>query len=212
MWPALLGALAAVAVHRARWAAFTVERAVPVRSRLDGRAYRVQPAHAGADEAADDLAAINARVVELLRALRARYARADAPGARRDATARLLARYSPDALAENSPLDPSGDTSYCLDKGALVALCLRARAAGHARHDLGVLTFVALHELAHIAVREVDHPPAFWRAFRWLLEEAAAAGVYRAPDFAAAPVEYCGIRVDYNPALDPGVGPFGAAN
>ena len=134
---------------------------------------------------------------------------------RRDAVARLLARYNPDNLAENSPKDPSGDTSYTIDKGAIVAICLRERdpaasgdPAAYDIHDLDTLTFVTLHEMAHIAIEDVDHPKRFWSAFRFLLEEAEEGGVYRSPDFAAAPRYYCGVTIDYNPRYDSGTAPL----
>jgi hypothetical protein len=188
---------------------FDVGAAVPVAA-PDGTAYRVQPGHASPDAAAAALAEINRRSTELLRVLRTKYVRGAPaqPGwapRRREAARRLLARYDPDSLVENSPSNPEGETSYNLDKGAEVALCLRAREPGAPIHPLGTLTFVALHELAHSAVATFDHPPDFWEAFAFLLREAAAAGIYTAPDFASAPVRYCGISIDYNPALDPGV-------
>ena len=184
---------------------FTIEQTTARVSTVDGMPYRIHEGHAGPQAAADALAVLNRRIVDLLRALRARYARGP-PGhaARCAATARLLARYNPDNIAENSPTDPSGDTSYTIDKGAVVALCLRERGpAAGALHDLDTLTFVALHEMAHIAVEDVDHPPHFWSAFRFLLEEAEAAGVYTSPRYEQAPRQYCGMSINYNPRYDP---------
>jgi hypothetical protein len=178
---------------------------------FDGQRYRVhappRPGATGAGEAADTLAAINSRVIDVMRALKRRYPRRGAaPGAspRHAAVARLLARYDPGALVENSPLDASGDTSFCVDKGAVLALCLRDRdPAGGDLHDLDLLTFVALHEVTHVAIDAADHPPEFWATFKWVLLEAEAAGVYTSPDLAAAPRTYCGLPVDYNPRWDP---------
>jgi hypothetical protein len=184
---------------------FAIEHTRPVVSHVDGLRYRVHTDHAGSQRAADLLAALNARITELLRSLRARYVRGAAGAlhpARRAAVVRLLARYNPDNLAENSPEDPTGDSSYSLDKGAVVAMCLRERGAGGGLHDLDTLTFVALHEMAHLAVDAVDHPGEFWSAFRFLLLEAEGAGIYRSPDYARAPIRYCGVPVDYNPRYD----------
>jgi len=193
---------------------FTIEQTSEFVSRVDGMRYRVHGGHAGPQRAADALAALNGRVIDLMRYLRGRYLRGGAAGdlypERREAVRRLLERYNPDNLAENSPKDPSGDTSYTLDKGAIVAICLRERdpaASGdpavHDIHDLDTLTFVTLHEMAHIAIDDVDHPPRFWSAFRFLLEEAEAAGIYASPDYARAPRQYCGVKIDYNPRRDP---------
>ena len=203
--------IAIVVESRTRMSRFEVGAAVPVTG-PDGAKYRVQPDHDGPAAAAASLAEINRRTTEVLRALRAKYirvpdsmsGRADgwAPR-RREAARRLLALYDPGSLVENSPANAAGETSFNLDKGAEIALCLRAREPGAPLHPIGTLTFVALHELAHSAVSTYDHPPEFWAAFAFVLREAAAAGVYTAPDFAARPVRYCGITVDYNPALDP---------
>jgi hypothetical protein len=198
---------------------YAIGRTREVVSRVDGMRYRVHEGHAGPQKAADTLAALNGRVIDLMRHLRARYLRAGAGGKagaeRRKAAQRLLARYNPDNLAENSPKDPGGDTSYTLDKGAVVALCLRERdpaASGDPRvndlHDLDTLTFVTLHEMAHIAIEDVDHPPRFWAAFRFLLEAAEEAGVYASPDYAADPRTYCGVKIDYNPRYDAATASF----
>jgi hypothetical protein len=192
---------------------FTIEQTSEVVSHVDGMRYRVHGGHAGPQKAADTLAALNGRVIDLMRFLRGRYLRGaggELSPERREAVRRLLARYNPDNLAENSPKDPSGDTSYTLDKGAVVAICLRERdpaASGDPRvhdiHDLDTLTFVTLHEMAHIAIEDVDHPPRFWSAFRFILEEAEDAGLYTSPRYAQAPRQYCGVRIDYNPRYDP---------
>lgn len=188
---------------------FSIERTEWVVSSVDGLRYRVHEDHFSPSSAADVLATLNARVTEILRWLRRRYLRGEAGAhrpARRAVAARLLDRYNPDNLAENSPRDPGGDTSYTIDKGDVIALCLRARTRGVSPiHDLDTLTFVTLHEMAHIAIEDIDHPPRFWSAFRFLLEAAEASKVYKSQDFAARPERYCGIYIDYNPRWDPNV-------
>lgn len=197
----VLAAAAALAARRPR-----VGDAAPLRAGFDGEAYRVQPGLRGAPEAADRLAELNDLALGLLAALRRRYS--GLGGERAAAAAALRRRYNPDNLAENPPTGPRGDTAYSLNKGALLAVCLRAKPSGEL-HPFPLLAFVYLHELAHLALEEYDHPPRFWAAFRWLLEEAEAAGLYASPDFARAPAVYCGVRVDYNPRYDPGVAPLG---
>lgn len=211
------------AAHRVLRDRFTIDQTVAVRSGVDGMSYRVHGDHEDPQAAADLLAALNRRTTDLMRWLRRRYV--GAPGAAPTAPAALrtrarvtavenmLARYNPDNLAENSPLDTSGDSSYCLDKGAVIALCLRSRAlpaqAGRPAvpagrlHGIDTLTFVTLHEIAHTAIEDIDHPPRFWSTFKFILAEAATGGIFHSPDFARAPVDYCGVYVDYNPAYDP---------
>ncbi len=182
---------------------FTLDQTSSVRSALDGSSYRVHGQHHNPGAAANTLAELNGRTVELLRHLRRKYTNNTVSPARAAATERLLRLYNPDNLAENSPHDPDGDTSYTIDKGAIVALCLRA-GDGQQLHDTETLTFVSFHELAHIAIEDMDHPPRFWQTFKFLLEEAHEAGLTRAVDYGVTPVTYCGGRmeINYNPLYD----------
>ena len=187
---------------------FTLERTVPVRSQIDGLSYRVHTAHGGSEKAANILAEINRRAIELMRFLRKKYLRSEMglayPG-RAKATRRLLKRWNPDNLAENSPQDPEGDTSYTIDKGAIVAICLRASRDRHGFHDINTIMFVSLHEMTHIAIEILEHPPAFWEAFKFILQEATQAGLIRSRPYKQVPLTYWCIRVDYNPLYDPGL-------
>jgi hypothetical protein len=190
---------------------FTIERTRPRVSAVDGIPYRVHDVHKEPQRAADMLARLNGRVVAVLRRLRNRYVRGpdgERYPARRAAALRLLARYNPDNLAENSPRDPSGDTAYSLDKGAIVAICLRERGSPENEiHELETLTFVTLHEMTHIAIDELDHPKVFWETFRFLLEEAEEAGIFTSPDYSQSAARYCGMDINYNPRYDAGTRP-----
>jgi hypothetical protein len=184
---------------------FTIGQTSARTSKIDGLNYRVHEGHLKAQEAADRMALLNDRVIALLRHLRTRYWKNGEAGPypkRRAAVARLLARYNPDNLVENSPRNPGGESSYVENKGAIVAICLREKGEAGDLHNLEVLTFVTLHEMAHIAVDVKDHPQEFWEAFRFLLEEAEAAGIYTGPDYGKRPVRYCGVLVDYSPRWD----------
>lgn len=196
---------------------------VAVRSNFDGATYRVHGDLEDPGRAADLLARLNRRATALVGSLRRRYlgsggippllpAAARTP-ARLSCVRNLINRYNPDNFVENSYKDSSGDSSYCIDKGAILAICLRTRAdnggaaaAAGQFQDEETLFFVTLHELTHMTIEEIDHPRRFWSAFRFILEEAEVAPVsYRSPNFERRPVSYCGIRVDYNPRYDPGV-------
>ena len=191
---------------------FTLDRTREVRSDVDGLRYRVHLVHKNSDAAADTMAELNRRSVELMRYLRDKYLRGPRAGlspARSRAVERLLGLYNPDNLAENSPRDPEGDTSYTIDKGAILALCLREKnparkgdASSHDIHDLNTLTFVTLHELTHIAIEDLDHPPRFWEAFKFILQDAVAAGLLKPVNYERSPTVYCGMDIDYNPLYD----------
>jgi hypothetical protein len=191
---------------------FTLERTREVRSQVDGLPYRVHLIHSNSDDAADVMAKLNSQAIELMRHLRRKYLRVSAHGVysgRKKAAKRLLALYNPDNLAENSPRDPEGDTSYTIDKGAILAICLREKDPGrkgrpdtHDIHDIETLTFVVLHELTHIAIEDVDHPPVFWETFKFILQDAREAGIIRGVDYSHRPTVYCGMDIDYNPLFD----------
>lgn len=210
-------ALVLIRAGRKLYDPFSIGRTVGVLAG-DGGRYQVHASHGESRAAADVMAELNLKAVELMRHLRKKYLRgrsapAGAAGSQRPtAVRRLLARYDPDNLVENSPRNPDGDTSYTIDKGGVLAFCIREKFPErtgdpelHDFHELGLLTFVLVHELSHIAIDEVGHPPEFWSAFKFMLEEAAEAGILAPADFAARPENYCGIVVDYNPLLDPGL-------
>jgi hypothetical protein len=214
----VLIAVTGAPLGRSTWRAqsFRVSRARPIESRVDGALYRVHTGYQQPKAAADLLAAIHGKCIDLMWHLRARYIRsplgAQFPD-RAAITRRLLDNYDPDALTESSPHNPDGDTSFSLDKGKLLAICLRERHAieigdpsKYDLHDVMTVMFVVVHELAHLGTREFGHPPAFWGCFKFLLAEAVDAGVVAAwPDYNRHPVRYCGVTIDYSPVSDAGV-------
>ena len=64
------------------------------------------------------------------------------------------------------------------------------------------MVFVAIHEMAHMITKSVGHEPEFWNNFGWLLQRAEEIQIYQYQDFAAHPVEYCGIRITDQPTYD----------
>lgn len=159
-----------------------------VTSSVDGARYLVRRAE-DSQEAADTLAHINARVQRLL-------ARLEAAAPDDDRTRALRERYNPAALSEGG--HNSGYTSYSVNKGEKIVMCLRSRGGPDENGDIerfNTLMYVALHELAHLVTDEVGHTAAFWENFRWLLAEAGEAGVYTPVDYSREPEEYCGISI-----------------
>ena len=68
--------------------------------------------------------------------------------------------------------------------------------------DENTLTFVAIHELAHIATKSVGHKQEFWDNFKFLLTNAREAGLYKPEDYKRKPREYCGMKITDNPYYD----------
>ena len=106
----------------------------------------------------------------------------------------------PSRFSESAP--DASYTSYSVNKGEKVYMCLRQRNAREELVDENIITFVALHELSHIGTTEIGHTPQFWNNFGWLLKRAEEIQIYQFTDFAAHPVEYCGIHITDQPTYD----------
>jgi predicted metal-dependent hydrolase len=106
----------------------------------------------------------------------------------------------PSRFSESTP--DANYPSYSVNKGEKVFMCLRLRNEREELVDENVITFVAIHEMAHIGTVDVGHTPLFWNNFGWLLKRAEEIQIYKFTDFAAHPVEYCGIRITDQPTYD----------
>ena len=100
---------------------------------------------------------------------------------------------------------PDADlTSYSVNKGESVHLCLRQReGTDESLVKEDVIMFVAIHEMAHMITKTIGHGPDFWNNFAWLLKEAESIGLYKSYDFKAHPVKYCGMSITDQPTYDP---------
>jgi hypothetical protein len=106
-------------------------------------------------------------------------------------------------LEENLPSRSGGDTSYVIDKGDVFAMCLRDPKNNNKLDDkYNNLTFVLIHEMAHLAHSGWGHPVEFWEIFRFLLKEAVAIDMYQSVNYKQTGSPYCGIVVSYSPLYD----------
>jgi hypothetical protein len=113
---------------------------------------------------------------------------------------RLGERFEPERMMESLP--NSEFTAHSENKGEKIALCLTPQkdAPGAQLIDDHTLTFVALHELAHVGtVSTEDHGDDFWRNFRYLLVRAKEQGVHEPVDYRTNPVLYCSMQINDNP-------------
>ena len=115
-------------------------------------------------------------------------------------TIRLVEGFNPQKISETLPT--SELTAYSENKGEKLAFCLNTTKEGNKLIDLNTLTFVALHELSHIMTESVGHKQEFWQNFKFLLENAKAAGIYDPIDYKKQPKEYCGMKINDNPYYD----------
>jgi hypothetical protein len=115
-------------------------------------------------------------------------------------TIRLVEGFNPQKINETLPT--SELTAYSENKGEKLAFCLNKSKNGSKLIDINTLTFVALHELSHIATESVGHGQEFWQNFKWILQNAKEAGIYSPIDYKKYPEEYCGMTINDNPYYD----------
>jgi len=107
----------------------------------------------------------------------------------------LLERGRNIKLNENPP--DGNLTSFTLNKGEEMSLCLRSKKDGHF-HDINLIMYVVLHELSHVACPEEQHTKLFKKIFVFFLMIGAQIGIYRPIPFDIQPVEYCGMTISEN--------------
>lgn len=100
---------------------------------------------------------------------------------------------SADRFSESTP--DAQFTSYSVNKGEKIFMCLRQRNEKEELVQENIILFVALHEMSHVGTVSVGHTPEFWNNFAWLLKQAEATKIYEYSNFAAHPVEYCGVHI-----------------
>jgi hypothetical protein len=169
---------------------------VDVQSNVDGKIYRVRDMP-DKQQAADLLARVRAKIQKLYAATTQKFP--DKPQVKQ-----WLQNFQPSADRFMEATPDAEHTSYSINKGEKVHLCLRQREGpNETLVDENVMVFVALHEMAHVVTPTVGHGPDFWNNFGWLLKQAESQGIYHYQDFKAHPVSYCGLHITDSPSYDP---------
>lgn len=158
-------------------------------SNFDNRKYLVQK-QIYSQHAANLLSVIRRDLSKLCKNLTEKY-----PNDRR--CSRLYRKFNPDVIVESDP--GSKHTSYSINKGEKIVLCLRSKDGKNRMVKKNVIMFVALHELAHIMTISVGHTKEFWDNFEFLLRESVKDGIYKHIDFNNDPHYYCGIQITDSP-------------
>jgi len=138
-----------------------------------------------------------ARVTEKLKTL-VKYMGEKFP--ERDNVKRLVNNFNPKRIQETLPT--SIHTAYSENKGEKMAFCVTKKKNGTELIDENTLTFVAIHELAHVGTLSIGHKDEFWNNFKFLLENAKKIGIYKPKDYKKNPQEYCGMKITDNPYFD----------
>jgi hypothetical protein len=163
-------------------------------SNVDGETYCVRE-RAKLELAADLLAKVTNKCKELVVYVGEKYKD------KGDERVRLLVEnFDPKRVSETLPT--SEFTAYSENKGEKIAFCLNKKKEGGKLIDLDTLTFVAIHELAHVMTKEEGHKLVFWQNFKFLLENAKEAGIYHPVNYKQNPTEYCGMQITDNPYYD----------
>jgi len=161
-------------------------------STVDGNKYCVRD-RAMLNESADLLAQVTQKMKELVKYMKVNYP--DDPDVER-----LVKGFNPKKISETLPT--SELTAYSENKGEKIAFCLNRTKNGNKLIDINTLTFVAIHELAHIMTKSVGHKQEFWQNFKFLLQNAKKAGIYNPVDYKSKPENYCGMTITDNPYFD----------
>jgi hypothetical protein len=162
-----------------------------VKSDVDGDNYLVRNLPDKQD-AANRLARVRGKLIKLRTYLDVKYP--DKPFVKQmmknfDCSAERFSESTPDAQY----------TSYSVNKGEKVFMCLRQRNEKEELVQENIILFVALHEMSHVGTSSIGHTPEFWNHFAWMLQQAEAIKIYEYTNFAAHPVEYCGVHITDSP-------------
>lgn len=160
-----------------------------VLSSVDNRYYIVKSMD-NKQDAADLLAKLNLKLITLVNHVRDMKSTKKVTDEDRQ---RLYANFNPDNISEGSY--DTGYTSYSINKGEKIIMCLRSKNNPSELVKLNVLMYVAIHELSHLMTKEVGHPKIFWHNFKFLLKEAVKLKLYKKVQFSDNPVDYCGIKI-----------------
>ena len=169
---------------------------VDVKSTVDGRTYKVRDMP-DKQKAADLLASVRRKMEKLYNIVKEKFPN-------KAQVRQWIANFqpSPERFLEATP--DAEHTSYSVNKGEKIHLCLRQRQGqNETLIEENVMVFVALHEMAHVVTPSLGHDPEFWNNFGWLLKQAEANGIYHYQDFKSQPVAYCGMHITDAPAYDP---------
>lgn len=110
---------------------------------------------------------------------------------------RMINNFNEDEFSESTP--DAKYTSYSVNKGEKIVMCLRKKKEGNKLMDLNILKFVALHEISHLMTYSIGHEDEFWDNFKLILKIAIDTGLYTHINFNKNPVPYCGTNITDTP-------------
>jgi len=160
-----------------------------VKSDIDNNEYLVRNRD-NKQQAADLLAKVRLKLEKIISSMKQKY-----PNDK--SILRMSKKFNPDNISESGK--SSQYTSYSVNKGEKIVFCIRQKDEDETLVEENTITFVSIHELAHIMTKSIGHTEEFWNNFKRLLKEAIDLGLYNREDYQSNPKEYCGIKVTDSP-------------
>jgi len=166
------------------------------RNSSNGKTYGIQEKMHDSHVALELLSKLDTNMSDFVTRLQAKYPNDDR-------VQRLVKGYKHVKIEETTEERGDDDTSFTINKGELMSICLRAYKNTDTErpfHDYNSLCFVMIHEMAHIASISEGHNFEFIENFKFLLKEAVSMGYYNPVDYSKNPFMYCGkVKVTNNP-------------
>ena len=163
------------------------------RNSKNGKRYGIQEIFKDSNIALEIIAKLHSNMESFVSKLKAKYPKDER-------VIRLVKGFRSVEIEETTEQPGDDNTSFTINKGELMSLCIREDAHGRPFHDYNSLCFVIIHEMAHIASVSEGHNFEFIENFKFLLKEAVAMGYYTPIDYSKNPFLYCGkIKVTNNP-------------
>ena len=167
---------------------------IEYRNSSNGKKYGIQEIFKNSDVALEIIAKLHNNMSDFVKQLQSKY-----PDDKR--IIRLVKGFKNVELEETTEHKDDDNTSYTINKGELISLCIREYTEGERPfHDYNSLCFVIIHEMAHIVSISEGHNSEFIDNFKYLLRLAVDMGYYTPIDYSKNPFMYCGkIKVTNNP-------------
>ena len=108
-----------------------------------------------------------------------------------------LNKYNSSAISEAGA--ENKNTSYLINKGQSLVLCIRDKSNEYNLLDINTIMFVALHEFAHLITTSIGHTQEFWSNFKFILQNATEIGIYKEVNYEIENKPYCGIKITNSP-------------
>lgn len=150
----------------------------------------IQETHPEPDKAFELLESNFSRVYNFVNELDKKYAD-------NEDVQRLVRRMDNVKIEESK--NEEGTSSYTINKGELLSICVRYKPDNSKFHNDNTIWFVLMHELAHVMSITEGHGEEFMKNFKFLLVESEKMNIYTPIDYSNNNITYCGVRVTNNP-------------